>query len=58
MPTVFCKQCVGFLRQPPPTNKKISCHFIKLPLQPLPLQPLHSTVIEWADYDFVRFEAQ
>jgi len=30
------KHSKGGLRQPPPTNKKISRHFAKLPLQSLP----------------------
>lgn len=32
----FCKQYVGFLRQPPPANNKINRNFNKLTLQSLP----------------------
>lgn len=37
----FCKQYVGFLRQPPPANNKINRNFNKLTLQSLP-QVFHS----------------
>ncbi len=42
----FCKRAGVFLHQSPPTNKKISRHFNKLPLQSLPLR--HMLNMAWS----------